>query len=109
MTLQTQEIELADWVLRVHEPSRPGAHPVIMLLHGWTGDEKVMWVFAGGLPEESWVFAPRGIFPTAQTLAAQIAAAACNAKGLRPGSGSAAEPAASAVPLSCHLTLPERR
>lgn len=66
MALQTQEIELADWVLRVHEPSGEGPHPVIMLLHGWTGDEKVMWVFADGLPEESWVFAPRGLFSTAQ-------------------------------------------
>lgn len=66
MALETQEIELADWVLRVHEPGGEGAHPVIVLLHGWTGDEKVMWVFADALPEESWVFAPRGIFPTAQ-------------------------------------------
>lgn len=66
MALLTHEIELADWLLRVHQPSGDGPHPVIVLLHGWTGDEKVMWVFADSLPDESWVFAPRGLFPTAQ-------------------------------------------
>jgi phospholipase/carboxylesterase len=33
---------------------------LILLVHGLTGDEKVMWVFARRLPRDSWVLAPRG-------------------------------------------------
>jgi len=29
------------------------------MLHGFTGDENSMWVFARGLPAEDWVIAPR--------------------------------------------------
>ena len=36
--------------------------PVIILLHGWTGDEKSMWVFASSLPDSCLLIAPRGIF-----------------------------------------------
>jgi phospholipase/carboxylesterase len=32
-----------------------------LLLHGWTGDENVMWVFAGKIPRGDWVISPRGI------------------------------------------------
>lgn len=30
------------------------------MIHGWTGDETVMWIFARALPQNSWLFAPRG-------------------------------------------------
>lgn len=32
----------------------------LVLLHGWTGDETVMWIFARNLHENAWIFAPRG-------------------------------------------------
>ena len=35
---------------------------VIILLHGWTGDEKSMWVFASSLPDDCLLVAPRGIY-----------------------------------------------
>jgi phospholipase/carboxylesterase len=32
---------------------------LLLLIHGLTGDENVMWVFAGNLPREYWLVAPR--------------------------------------------------
>jgi len=31
------------------------------MLHGWTGDENVMWIFASRLPAQAWLIAPRGL------------------------------------------------
>jgi len=46
------------WTMRVRhavgEPAR-----LILLLHGWTGDENSMWVFAHKFPENLWIAAPR--------------------------------------------------
>jgi len=36
--------------------------PLIVLLHGWTGDEDSMWVFAEKLPQQAILVAPRGIY-----------------------------------------------
>lgn len=52
-----------DWVWRVRVPSGPGPHPVILMMHGWTGDENVMWIFASRLPQNAMLIAPRGIHP----------------------------------------------
>jgi phospholipase/carboxylesterase len=62
----TELIKFQDWVLRV----RPGADPsdlatqghsprLMLLLHGWTGDENSMWVFARKFPTDYWIIAPR--------------------------------------------------
>lgn len=29
------------------------------MLHGWRGDETVMWIFARSVPASTWIFAPR--------------------------------------------------
>lgn len=36
--------------------------PLIVMLHGWSGDEKVMWVFESVLPEGWWIASPRALF-----------------------------------------------
>ena len=54
----TQLVEFEDWVLR----SRPTTHKparVMLLLHGFTGDENSMWVFARDMPSDYWMVAPR--------------------------------------------------
>lgn len=38
------------------------AGPLIVLLHGWGGDERVMWVLESALPPEAWVVSLRGLF-----------------------------------------------
>ena len=39
-----------------------GAEPLIVLLHGWGGDERVMWVLESALPPEAWVVSLRGLY-----------------------------------------------
>ena len=54
----TQLVEFEDWVLRI----RPTAHKparVMLLLHGFTGDENSMWVFTRDMPSDYWMVAPR--------------------------------------------------
>ena len=57
--------QLDGWVLRQSIPEGPGPHPFMLLLHGWTGDENAMWVFANRLPKNALLVAPRGLYPTA--------------------------------------------
>jgi len=52
------------WVLRQSIPDSPGPHTLMLLLHGWTGDENAMWVFANRLPKNALLVAPRGLYPT---------------------------------------------
>jgi len=51
-------ISFGSWTLRVRtaqsEPPR-----LLVLLHGWTGDENSMWIFTRGLPSNYWMMAPR--------------------------------------------------
>ena len=68
LTLQageTQLIDLHGWPMRLRLPPGPGPHPVVLMLHGWTGDENAMWVFAARLPADALLVAPRGLYPAA--------------------------------------------
>jgi phospholipase/carboxylesterase len=57
-------LEIGEWTVRQRLPSDPGSGRVILLLHGWTGDENAMWIFTPRLPENYLVLSPRGITPT---------------------------------------------
>jgi phospholipase/carboxylesterase len=57
-------IEIDDWIVRYRLPEGEGPFPVIWLLHGWTGDEDSMWIFASRLPPDFLLLAPRGLYPT---------------------------------------------
>jgi phospholipase/carboxylesterase len=47
------------------QPGGPLAPPrLILLLHGWTGDENSMWVFESALPRGAWLAAPRAPYPS---------------------------------------------
>ena len=46
---------------RVLEPEGFGPFPTILMLHGWKGDEDVMWVFQNRLPKGWLLVAPRAI------------------------------------------------
>lgn len=58
--------QVSGWTLRQRLPPGPGPHPLFLLLHGWTGDENAMWVFAARLPKDALLVAPRA--PYAATL-----------------------------------------
>jgi phospholipase/carboxylesterase len=57
-------LPLDDWVVLTRQPEGTGPYPIFLLLHGWTGDEKSMWIFTSGLPREAIFLAPRGLFPS---------------------------------------------
>jgi phospholipase/carboxylesterase len=53
---------LRDLVMKIRIPEGEGPHPVLLLLHGWTGDENVMWIFASRLPDNYLMISPRGLY-----------------------------------------------
>lgn len=56
---ETNLITFQDWTLRVR-PASEGAPRLLLLLHGWTGDENSMWLFTRNLTTNYWIIAPRG-------------------------------------------------
>jgi phospholipase/carboxylesterase len=59
-----ESISIDGWVMRIHRPLGAGPFPVLLMLHGWTGDENSMWVFEHRLPHNALLIAPRGLFIT---------------------------------------------
>jgi phospholipase/carboxylesterase len=58
----TALIPFRDWTLRVRESTHPSPR-LLLLIHGHTGDENSMWVFARNLPAQYWIVAPRAPYP----------------------------------------------
>ncbi|HLD94343.1 MAG TPA: dienelactone hydrolase family protein [Anaerolineales bacterium] len=56
---EPRDLKVGDWILKARVPSDAGPHRVFFLIHGWTGDEKSMWVFASRLPRNAILIAPR--------------------------------------------------
>lgn len=54
----THPMSYNGWTMRVRHATRAPAR-LMLLLHGWTGDENSMWVFANRLPADLWIAAPR--------------------------------------------------
>ncbi len=52
-------LQLDEWVLRVQPPVAADNPRLLLLIHGWTGDENVMWVFTRRFPADYWILAPR--------------------------------------------------
>ena len=59
----TSLITFNDWTLRIRESSEPSPR-LLLLIHGLTGDENSMWVFARDLPSQYWLVAPRASHPS---------------------------------------------
>jgi phospholipase/carboxylesterase len=53
----TELISFDNWTLRVRPSKTPKR--LLVLIHGWTGDENSMWVFTRGLSSDYWMVAPR--------------------------------------------------
>ena len=58
----TELISFNDWTLRVRA-SQSKDPRLLVLIHGWTGDEDSMWVFTRGLSSDYWMIAPRALYP----------------------------------------------
>lgn len=57
----TALISFMGWTLRIQESTGPDPR-FLLLIHGHTGDENSMWVFAHGLPARYWMVSPRAPF-----------------------------------------------
>ena len=56
----TEIIALDSQTLRVRKTTDPVKAPrILLLIHGFTGDENSMWVFTRELPSYYWIVAPR--------------------------------------------------
>ena len=54
----TSLITFQNWTLRIREAAQPSPR-LMLLIHGFTGDENSMWVFARDLSPGYWIVAPR--------------------------------------------------
>ncbi|MGA7195026.1 MAG: alpha/beta fold hydrolase [Anaerolineales bacterium] len=59
----TELIAFQNWILRVRAATQNSAR-LLLLLHGWTGDENSMWVFMRNFPLDYWIIAPRAPYTT---------------------------------------------
>ena len=60
---ESRLIDHDGWVARLQpaEENRPGR--LLVLLHGYTGDEESMWVIARKFPTNFWILTPRAPYP----------------------------------------------
>jgi len=56
----TELIEFENWTLRIRKTTHSSPR-LLLLIHGFTGDENSMWVFARDLPPHYWIVAPRAL------------------------------------------------
>jgi phospholipase/carboxylesterase len=57
----THQMTYNGWTMRVRHATQSPAR-FMLLLHGWTGDEKSMWIFTGRFPADLWIAAPRALY-----------------------------------------------
>ncbi len=60
---ETELVVFQDWTLRIRAAIQ-GPPRLLVLVHGWTGDENSMWVFVRNFPASYCIVAPRAPFPT---------------------------------------------
>ena len=58
MNPETELITFENWTLRVRPPLGE-ARRILVMLHGWQGDENSMWIFARNFPTDCWIVAPQ--------------------------------------------------
>ncbi len=56
-------ITFQNWTVRVRIATQKPAR-LLLLLHGWTGDENSMWVFMRNFSLDYWIVAPRAPYAT---------------------------------------------
>lgn len=62
----TSLIDFNGWTLRIRGSSQDVPR-LLVLIHGLTGDENSMWVFARNFPSRYWIIAPRAPYPAEQS------------------------------------------
>jgi phospholipase/carboxylesterase len=58
--IDAELLKFRDWIFRFR-PAQSTPSRLLLMIHGLSGDENSMWIFARNLPENVAVVAPRGI------------------------------------------------
>jgi len=61
---EVETIVINGWTIRQRSPVTGKPNSVIVMLHGWTGDENAMWIFTSRMPENTRIISPRGLWHT---------------------------------------------
>lgn len=61
MAVDSRVIYDQGWLFRYTKSANAGRHRLLLMLHGWTGNEDSMNVFQRNLPDDYYMVAPRGI------------------------------------------------
>lgn len=61
--METEIFQIVDWTVRARVPEEPTVHPILLMLHGWLGNEDVMWIFDQKIPDDFAVYSPRALHP----------------------------------------------
>jgi phospholipase/carboxylesterase len=64
MSVNSEISMIGDLVVRQKVPEGSAPRKILLLLHGWTGDENSMWIFTPRFPKNYWIISPRGITKT---------------------------------------------
>lgn len=64
MSGETSIQQIGNIVVRVRNPEDSNQSRLLIMLHGWTGDENSMWIFSSRIPKDYFLVAPRGITST---------------------------------------------
>jgi predicted esterase len=62
IAIDTKLIQFEGWTLRVH--ASQDQKRILLLIHGYTGDENSLWVFARDVSPHYHIVAPRGMHPS---------------------------------------------
>jgi phospholipase/carboxylesterase len=62
---EIQPLTFKNWIFRLR-PAQAEPVRLLILIHGWMGDENSMWVLARKLSPNYTILAPRGIYPVAE-------------------------------------------
>lgn len=57
-------INFNGWSIKIRRPLDQDPKGVILMLHGWTGDENSMWIFGDQFPRDHLLISPRGLNPS---------------------------------------------
>jgi len=61
---ESEIILYQQWVLRIRPAADQQSARILLMIHGWTGDENSMQIFQRAVSSEYWIIAPRGWIST---------------------------------------------
>lgn len=62
-TAESRVILYQQWILRIRSSASPSESQILLMIHGWTGDENSMQIFQRDISPNFLIIAPRGIIP----------------------------------------------